>query len=143
MAKEFVIYKLSTGEILNLHKASDASTELYPINPSSEGRVDLPFDHVVFNEQHKWRIVGGAIVLKEEVTVVSNKSQIIANGVDESIITFSGLLEDVKVTLGDELRIDVLTSDPILIVTSDVPRQFEISVSDMLHWSNFIIVEAR
>lgn len=120
-----------------------ASGAVYPRDPATQGKIDIPDDHPAIREQHKWRVSGGALVQKDEVGITSNKGQIVADGLDEAAITFSGLVGDVEVSLGDGLNATILASDPTLILTSDVPRQFEISVSDALHWSDPIFVEAQ
>lgn len=144
MSRAWLIFDLATKNILGLHSSSNEETsDLYPENPSTQGKIELSLDHPIFGEQLKWRVVDGpAVQLKTEVVVSSNKGQILADGVDEATISFVGLTAPVQVELGDNIMTVVNNNDPELVITSDVPKTFEISIVDDLHYAEPITVEA-
>lgn len=143
-SKNIVIYRLADDSIAGYYGFSNPATaNLYPLDPATQGKIELSADHPSTGEQHKWRVNNGDLILKAEIVIAPDKTLIVADGVDEAVITFLGLVGDVDVSLGDGLNATILPADPTLILTSDVPRRFEIEVSDTLHWSDPISVEAQ
>ena len=143
MSKKIVVYNLADKSIIGYYGFSKPATaDFYPLDPATQGKIELPLDHPSIGEQHKWRVEAGNLVLKAEVSVLTDKTQITADGIDEATITFTGLVKDSLIGLGGELTHVVSTSDPVLALTSDVPKVFEFRVLDEDHWSEPFIVEA-
>ena len=82
------------------------------------------------------------LVQKNEVVITSNKGQIAANGIDEATLSFSGLVGPTAVSFGDDFSQIATPSDPVIILTSDVPRQFVVGIDDKLHFAESVFVEA-
>ena len=142
MKKSFVIYDLSSDEIFGLFHTSESAEQTYPQEPN-QGKILVAHDHQMFGEQRKWRVSAGVLVLKTEVVISSNKAQIIADGIDETTITFAGLVAPISVSFGEGVNQIVTPADPEIILTSDVPRQFVIEIDDTLHFAEPIFVEAQ
>lgn len=66
-----------------------------------------------------------------------------ADGLDEAVVTVTGLIADATATLGDGLSVLVPVADPAIHITSDVPRVFMIQILDAQHWSRPLRIEAR
>ena len=103
----------------------------------------MPLDHPIFDKQREWSDLGGNLVQKAEVVISSNKAQIIADGIDETTITFAGLVAPISVSFGEGVNQTVTPADPEIILTSDVPRQFVIEIDDKLHFAEPIFVEPQ
>ena len=142
MTKSFVIYDLTTEDIVGLFHTSEAAEQTYP-QEVNQGKILVVHDHQIFSEQPKWRISGGGLVLKDEVVITSDKGQIIADGIDEAVLSFAGLVAPVTVSFGDGLSQLATPADPTVQLTSDVPRRFVVEIDDKLHFADPIFVEAQ
>ena len=120
-----------------------ASGDVYPRDSVTQGKIQIPDNHPAIHEQHKWRVSSGVLVQKNEVVISSNKAQIVADGIDEATITFAYLVAPVSVSFGEGLNQTATPADPVIILTSDVPRQFVIEIDDKLHFAEPIFVEAK
>ena len=67
---------------------------------------------------------------------------IIKTGLLIVFISFAGLTAPVQVELGDNIMTVVNNNDPELIITSDVPKIFEVGIVNSLHCAEPIVVEA-
>ncbi|KKK97366.1 hypothetical protein LCGC14_2653470 [marine sediment metagenome] len=88
-------------------------------------------DHPAIGAMLDWRIVGGQGQLKDLVTISVTKPQIVADGLDEFLVTFSGILSSMKIIINrrDELVVEAV--DPQITITSDIPMTFVFEVGEM------------
>ena len=58
MAKKIVVYKSANpDDIVGYYTFSrDATADLYPRDPSTQQKIELPLDHPASGEQSKWKI---------------------------------------------------------------------------------------
>ena len=131
-----------TGELLGFYTGS-AEARLTYEETATVSVHDVPLDHPIFDKQREWSGLGGNLVQKAEVVISSNKAQIIADGIDETTITFAGLVAPISVSFGEGVNQTVTPADPEIILTSDVPRQFVIEIDDKLHFAEPIFVEPQ
>ena len=63
MGKQIVVYNLTDKSIVGYYGFSDpATTNLYPRDPATQGKIELPDDHPSQAEQHKWKVSRGKMV---------------------------------------------------------------------------------
>lgn len=140
MPKAFIELISSTQELVGYHQNSG---DTVPSPPVGRTFIEIPVSHPAINNQIRWRVLNKVLVEKTEITLTADKVQIIPDGVDEATIMLAGMTGSVEISLGEGLDEIVLVSDPILVVTSDVPRKFEVRVLDVFHWADPITIEAR
>jgi len=142
MSKAGVVYNLTTEEINGLVQVSQDADLLLNFNSAIQGLIQITPDHPVLSEQLKWRVSGGSLLQKATVTISVDKTTFAADGVEEVLVTLSGLVADVVLDLGGGLTGSVTVADPTHIITSDVRMLFSLQIIDNLHWSEQIIIEA-
>lgn len=86
------------------------------------------------------RIDDGVITEKAKV-IISGPATFQADGVSIGQLSFAGLQADIQVRVNSN-SVTVTEVDPILALTSDVPKSFQVEVKDGLHWSEVFTVKA-
>jgi hypothetical protein len=134
--KRIVIYNTTTGEILGrISVEQDEHVENYP------DRADI--DETEFESQPEIykRVSAGVLVSKAAVTISPSKTTINADGVDASVLTFTGLVANASLNIGGTIVV-VTTGNPTLTITSDTPWVFNVWLVDALHVSNQVTITA-
>ena len=141
----FLIYENSSKEILGVFRLSSRAASLYPKDPVNQTKIDLTPAHPIIHEQLKWKVndAGDNVEQKEVVIISVDKPNILADGIDEAAISLSGLVAPALVSFGNGLSQTVTPADPVIQLTSDVPRQFVVEINDMLHFSEPVFVETK
>ena len=141
----FLIYENASKEILGIFRLSPQSATLYPRDPVNQTKIDLISTHPIIHEQLRWKVnsIGDDVDQKAVVSISVDKTSIVADGVDEALLSFSGLTAPINVSFGDGLTHIVIPTDPNVQLTSDVPRRFVVGIDDKLHFADPVVVEAR
>lgn len=137
-----VRFETASGRILGLYQTALKDDLMLNYDPASEGMIVIPFDHHIFSQQDRWRIVAGALLGKAQVTIMADRQQFRADGIAEARFIFAGLEGEAICRVDGLGMYPVTLADPVLVVTSDVPRAFRLRVEDPRHWSEWITVEA-
>lgn len=130
---------LLEAEGLSAEEAEDdAAAKRWDRMPNGQPPRRLPTDA----ERDEAEADFPALAQRARVRVLVDKAQITADGQDEATVTFTGLVAPADIDLGDGLVVTVDPADPELVITSDVPRRFEVRALDDVHWSRPLTVVA-
>ena len=144
MPSTFLIYNPldPVGNVLEIKRT--AKDQLEPNHkPTGMSWLKVPNDHPAAFDMLKWVVTLGIPTFKQIVGKVVSKSSFVADGLDESVLTFSGMVGDMAISLGNGLTRMITLADAELTITSDVPRIFEIMPGELdLHTFEPFIVEA-
>ena len=83
-----------------------------------------------------------SIAQRARLRISVDRPTFASDGTEEATITIAGLVAPATVELGAGLTAEVSPADPVVRITSDVPRKFSIRVLDGLHWSAPVVLEA-
>lgn len=134
-----VRYDLATGEILG-HDYGATTVPYTP--PAGVGWLDVAPGHPALQAQDAYHVVAGELVPKAVVTLTASAGTFPADGVTECQVTASGLTADAVCWILPTRTLALPAADPVLVITSDVPRRFVLQVLDPAHWSAPLTVEA-
>ena len=146
MNVQFVLYNLSDGSGVESFNTNSEHAVVYPENALVQGRVDINSDHPIFNESGEWRVDNNVLTRKTKVSISLDKPAFRANGVDTVTLTFTDLIDDIQVNLnngGDLVPVTIFLTDPVLLLKSDIAKEFVIKVKDSHHWSRELRVVAK
>lgn len=136
MSKRLAVYDSSTGEILGrVFLADDDQVVNYP------SRLELTQAEFESDPETYKRVSAGALVNKTTVTVTPSKTPFDADGVDECVLTFAGLIDDASPRVNGVLT-SITVSDPTITITADTPAVFVVRLVDAYHVSDEIEVSA-
>lgn len=79
---------------------------------------------------------------RAKVRITTNKVRFLADGLEAATVTFEGLVASAVAELGGALTAAVSPVDPVVVLTSDIPRLFTVRILDAAHWSKPLHVEA-
>lgn len=134
-----LIYDLMSGEIKKSVRATVAS-DAQAVS-SGEGHIEVGDNDAALTAMRHYRVDDGEVAQKAEVTLARNAATFSADGTSEGQITLTGLTQDAQVHV-DQSIVTVTVADPVLVITSDVPRIFAVQVVDAYHWSEIVMIEA-
>ena len=139
--KTAIKYRVSTNRVMgHLEASNDAllATQLSSLMPDTGG-IEVDSDHDAIRNPDKWRVSSGVLQAKTVLVISADKSQILADGIDEATITISPATAlDVSV---DDNAI-ALTSGESLIITSDTPKTFRVFIDHIDYYADPILIKA-
>lgn len=139
--RDAVIYDTATGRPWQHVSASDEALMLLQVPPSGQALLPVATapTAVTFLQ---YVVVDGALVQKTAMTITAISSPFPPDGVTECAVTVSPFVACTLLVNGTPYALT--TEDPTLILTSDVPATFHVSLAWMpTHWANPITVLAQ
>jgi hypothetical protein len=135
-------YLRSTGTILGVWESNDSALlhanmveedALYGYLLSTEGSAPQPVG--------QWWVQDGQLVAATELTIEADAVPIAADGVDACTMTVRPFVPCTLLVSGEPQALTV--ADPTLVLTSDVPHVFRVSLAPLAgYWATPITVEA-
>lgn len=83
-----------------------------------------------------------ALTQRARLGITSDKPTFASDGIEVATVTITGLIAPATVDLGDGLTAQVSPADPVVRLTSDIPKKFSVRIVDANHWSRPVEVEA-
>lgn len=83
-----------------------------------------------------------ALAQRARLGISVDKATFASDSVEVATVTITGLVAPATVELGGGLAAQVSPADPMVRLTSDIPRRFTVRVLDANHWSRPVEVEA-
>ena len=136
-----IIYTTADGRPRIQVSASDEALLLAQVPPSGQALLPVE-DPPLASIFEQSRVVAGELVAKTAMTITATPNPFDADGVAECDVTVSPFVA--CTLLVDDTPYALTTGDPTLVLTSDVPATFAISLDWLAtHWAPPITVTAE
>lgn len=142
MSVRGIRYVIATGEIAGT--ITSGRTEDLANNADWVlcGIVQVPADHPAVFQPSAWHVRNGGLVRKKLIMLRAERTVFPADGRAEAIIRFEGVEEKTALFVDGIAAANISPEDPVLILTSDVPRTFKVQVVGLFYYSEPLTLEA-